>query len=127
VPGIRFSKSCSGCGRVITAGAWCTTCADTDPDAPQRPKVESDTRRENPGGNWSTWRDRSVQGAFRGALEAVYGPACMAGMPSFAEWFPGLSGRCSSTDGLQAHHGKDGFPDMLLCRVHHREVDPWAR
>jgi hypothetical protein len=37
--------------------------------------------------------------------------------------------RCPVTDPalLQAHHGKNGMADMLLCQRHHAEVDPHAR
>lgn len=30
-------------------------------------------------------------------------------------------------ESLQAHHGKRGKPDLLLCAVHHRMLDPHAR
>lgn len=134
MPGIRFSRACQGCGRVIAAGAWCAWCADNDPDAPQRPAVESDERRQNPGGHWSQGRNRTEQGAFRANLIRVYGERCMAmGPPDdawnidhpFADLAPGQ--RCERTTGLQAHHGKDGERDLLLCGTHHGGVDPHAR
>lgn len=130
---IRFSKSCSGCGRSIPAGAWCARCADTDPDAPQRPAVEQDARRQHPGGHWSPGRDREQQGAFRARLVRMYGERCMAVGPPDDAWnvdhpFAGLSPgkRCECVTGLQAHHGQDGR-GLLLCSSHHKAVDPHAR
>lgn len=130
MPGIRFSRACQGCGKPIAAGAWCVKCANTDPDAPQRPAVESDERRQNPGGHWSQGRNRANQGAFRANLIRVYGERCMAVGPHdpnlpFGDLEPGR--RCERTTGLQAHHGQDGQIDALLCGTHHGDVDPHAR
>jgi hypothetical protein len=114
---VRFSKACSGCGRSIPAGAWCAACADSDPDAPQRPAVEADARRENPGGHWSPWRNRGDQTAFRAGLIRTYGERCM-------QLVDGR--RCTVTSELQAHHLPDGR-GMLLCRLHHKAEDMYAR
>jgi hypothetical protein len=84
-------------------------------------------RLENLGGHWSPDRSRTEQAAFRAGLVRLHGEQCNAGMPHLAEWFPGLTRRCPRTSGLQAHHGKSGMPDALLCREHHGAVDEHAR
>jgi predicted restriction endonuclease len=71
-----------------------------------------------------------VQGAFRARLIQAYGERCMAVGPldrelAFSDLEPGR--RCEATRGLQAHHGKDGMIDMLLCQAHHKEIDSFAR
>jgi hypothetical protein len=123
--GIRLGRACQGCGRPIAAGAWCASCG-TSTEA-QRPAVESHERLENLGGHWSPDRSRTEQAAFRAGLVRLHGEQCNAGMPHLAEWFPGLTRRCPRTSGLQAHHGKSGMPDALLCREHHGAVDEHAR
>jgi hypothetical protein len=119
------AKSCLGCGKAIPpTGSWCTTCATTSPDAPQRPATESGERLGNPGGHWSRDRVRGTQGSFRRDLIRKFGERCMAlgafpdldpeGKPwevPYSKWLqvftdlePGV--RCTRTTGLQAHHGK---------------------
>lgn len=76
------------------------------------------------GRSWSPGRDRSAQARFRRALVARAGERC--------EWVdPETGRRCDETEGLQAHHLDPGNDDprrgALLCREHHKKVDPYAR
>lgn len=141
------AKACLGCGRSIpvTASYCSDACADGSPDAPQRPAVGSRGRRANPGGHWSPDRVAGTQHAFREKLIHEFGERCMAigayppedpfgepwaaPYPAWMEKFTGLTPgqRCPRTTRLQAHHGKDGMPDMLLCGTHHSEIDLYAR
>lgn len=65
----------------------------------------------SPAGHWSPTRDRATQRRFRQMLIRRDGEHCTM---------------CPATTDLQAHHTSptDG---MLLCRTHHRLVDPYAR
>jgi hypothetical protein len=125
--------------------SWCAKCADTHPDAPQRPAVGSNVRRANPGGHWSQNRVRAQQRSFREGLIRKFGKRCMAvgpfaeldpfgkpwevPYPAFTEHFSDLDPgeRCSRTTKLDAHHGEGAIPDMLLCSKHHAAIDPHAR
>lgn len=106
---MKVMYGCLGCGKPIPLRGRCESCAK---DGPQL----------HPAGHRSLWRDKHEQARFRKRLIAEFDGRC-------AYILDGV--RCYKTirDGfqLQAHHGKKGTPDLLLCRTHHRAVDPWAR
>lgn len=98
-------RLCLGrCGRVV-AGSYCGKC---------------EPRAKN--AHWSKGRDRQAQRRFREVLMARADGRC-----EFTE----DGARCIETRGLQAHHTEPGNDDpatgLLLCRTHHRAVDPHAR
>lgn len=69
-------------------------------------------------GAWSPWRDKTEQASFRRALMERAGGRC-------EYLYDGIL-RCPNTEDLQAHHGQHGG-GMLLCKLHHRELDKYAR
>lgn len=76
---------------------------------PRRPKAA-----KNPSG-WGGTRDRAEQARFRRMLIERDGFRC---------WTCGVAP--TNADPLQAHHVTD-TDGRLLCREHHRAVDPYAR
>ena len=96
-------RACLRCGR-ISAAKICEACQPNE-----RPKNAS----------WSKWRNRSEQARFRKLAIELFGGQCAAVIDGV---------RCHrrvETHDLQAHHGEHG--PVLLCRSHHRAVDPHAR
>lgn len=79
------------------------------------PRVVGDT-------GWNGRRNRAMQARFRKQVFANAGGRCQ---------FVQDRVRCSATHELQAHHTQPGNDDpatgVLLCRHHHRAVDPYAR
>jgi hypothetical protein len=74
-------------------------------------------RPTGPHTGWTPQRDRAAQARFRDALIRRANGRCE---------YPG----CTSSTDLQAHHDHAGYDPScgrLLCRTHHRQVDPYAR
>lgn len=69
--------------------------------------------------NWSPWRDRGEQAAFRAVVLARAGYRC--------EHTNRYGKRCPVTGArnLEAHH--DGDRGQALCRAHHRKADAERR
>lgn len=103
-------RACKRCGRAIerTPVGVCDRCLGQDVKLQRRLAT----------GHWSAGRDRAEQARFRRGLIEADGEQCMRVLAN------GL--RCPETV-VQAHHGRPGHPDELLCSVHHREVDEFAR
>jgi len=74
------------------------------------------------GTSWNGKRDRTAQARFRKQVLALSGEQCTALVNGR---------RCPVTTQLQAHHREPGNDDpntgALLCPVHHRQADRWAR
>ncbi len=75
------------------------------------------------GTSWNGKRDRTAQARFRKQILALSGEQCTALVNG--------GRRCPATTQLQAHHREPGNDDpttgALLCPVHHRQADRWAR
>lgn len=81
--------------------------------------------KRDPQAHWSKGRDRGAQKRFRAAVVELFGGQCGA--------MDG-STRCPVTladESMQAHHKQPGNDDprtgVLLCRLHHKQVDSHAR
>lgn len=108
-------RSCPNCGRsvkpTLLRQGLCPQCLRTYPRRFARETT----------GRWSPDRDGQAQARFRQALRIRAQDRC-----EYLE--NGL--RCTVTRDLQAHHDRPGYEaecGRLLCRSHHRAVDPHAR
>lgn len=110
-------RSCGGCGRSVSVtvlragGGRCPLCLAGDPRRLARVLT----------GSWSPDRNLAAHVRMRRAVRRRAGGRCEQ---------VENGQRCTSSVGLQMHHLRPGYePEdgVLLCRDHHRAVDPYAR
>jgi hypothetical protein len=97
-------RPCLQCG-ALTTGTYCPVC---------NPRSAA--------GHWTANRDRATQARFRRLVLQAAGGRCQ---------YVANGRRCTTTNGLQAHHTQPGNDNpatgIALCRPHHRTIDKHAR